>query len=112
MRFTGRDQITIQKDSSADGTLTADYSTTLVENLPCHIEYVKGQESYRGRQLEALVDYVIETRHRSDVTTLMRVSVTAGMYRDQTFNIAAAKPVPFANGRPPMLWLLCKEVPS
>jgi len=112
MSFTGRDQVTIQKDSSLDGTLTADYSTSLVERLPCHVEYVKGQETFRGRQLEAIVDYVIETRYRDDVTTRMRVSVTSGMYRGQTLNIAAAKPVQFARGRPPMMWLLCKEVPA
>jgi len=112
VRFTGRDTITIQKDSSADGTLTPDYSSSLVTGVPCAVTHVKGQETYRGRQLEALVDYVVETRYRSDITTLMRVSVTGGLYSGQTMNIVAVQPMQFSKGRPPMLMLLCRQVPA
>lgn len=113
MTFTGRDTVTIQQDSSAAGDPVPNYSgTALATGIPCMITNVRGQETYRGRQLEALVDFVVEMRHRSDITHTMRLSVTGGLWNGSTLNVEAVQPVQLTRGRPPMLLLMCTHIPS
>lgn len=105
-----RDRADIQPDTSAAGADAPEYTTSFVEDWPCEIEHVSGNESLRGRQLEANVRYSAKGHWITGVKETMRLSVTAGIYAGRYLNIEAVEPV-VQNGRPVFLRLLCSETP-
>ena len=56
-----RHRVTIKSDSSTDSELDPTY-TTFMAGIPCDIVPTTGGEKYRGKQLQAETQYVIETR--------------------------------------------------
>ena len=63
-----RHRVKFVADSSPDGVVDPDYTgTALLSGVPWLIVPARGMEKYRGRQLEATTDYVIETRHYPNV---------------------------------------------
>ena len=63
-----RHRVKFVADSSADGVVDPDYTgTAFLSNVPCLIVPVRGLEKYRGRQIEATIDVVIETRFYSGI---------------------------------------------
>ena len=106
---TLRDRCHIQQDSSTDDTPTVNFTgTPFIANWPCEIMPIGGDESYRGRQLESKVDYVVTGRFKDGVTTDMRVYVTAGRHKDKTLNIDHAHEK-WDKQNAPILELYCTE---
>lgn len=67
-----RDRIHIYRETSAVGADDPAFASTLWRDLPCSITAVSGGETYRGRQLEAVVTHVIEMRYYDGILPNMR----------------------------------------
>ena len=60
------DTVKFVADSSADSVVDPDYTgTAYLDNVPCKIIPRNGLEKYRGIQLEATTNHMIETRFYS-----------------------------------------------
>ena len=106
---TLRDRANIQQDSSNDDTPTATWTgTPLVANWPCQIIPTGGDESYRGRQLESTVDYVVTGRAVDSVYEDNRLYITAGLHKGKTLNIDAVH-YKWDKQNTPILELYCTE---
>ena len=106
---TLRDRANIQQDSSNADTPTQDYTgSPLVANWPCQIIPTGGDESYRGRQLESTVDYVVTGRAVDDVLADNRLYITAGMHKGKTLNIDVVH-YKLDKQNTPILELYCTE---
>lgn len=83
-----KDAVTIQTDTSNAGDEDPSY-TAQKTAIPCRITSITGQETWRGRQLEATVDYVVEFGTlRTDVDAQARLVVTGGVHNGVTMNVA------------------------
>ena len=106
-----RNRISILQDSSEEGDEAPLFTgTALATDLPCDIDSVSGQESYRGRQLEAGVNYVIRLRYKSGITPKMRVTVTAGIFDGLAMDIRYVQHSSYERGKLPETWLMCGDV--
>lgn len=106
---TLKDRCDIQQDSSTDDNPAQVWTgTPLVRNWPCAIQAVGGDESYRGRQLEAKVDYMVECRMVDSITSRMRLSVTGGVHKGKTLNIDHIREFNDRKGR--RLEMYCTEL--
>ena len=76
-------------------------------NVPCDIVSVKGDETYRGRQVEKYTDYVVETPFDNGIEPDMRVVVSTGIHKGEVLKIQHVKQIPYRNGMPPETWLYC-----
>lgn len=103
-RFRG----TLQTDTSTDDNPAESFTTT-VADMPLNVVPIGGQETYRGRQLEANVDYVIETPYRSGVDPKQRIKMTSGIYNGQLLNIERVHRL-HQDGSRPTLELYCTEL--
>lgn len=89
-----RDTVTIQQDSSAAGSPVPDYSgAALMSAVPCKIQEIGGDSTYRGRMLEASVSHVVELQWMSGVTPTMRLYVTGGVHAGAYLNITSVRVV-------------------
>lgn len=105
---TFRDMGDIHPDTRDDNDPQPVYTTTLYSDVPCEITAVGGGETYRGRQLEANVDYVIRCHTLENVAPDMQFEVTGGPYRGKTLGISRVLPGVF-RGRAMMMDLYCSE---
>lgn len=106
-----RDMVDIEKDVSADGTPIPDYSgADLWKSVPCDIVPTGGDETYKGRQLEARTAYVVTLQYIDGVLPNMRLRVTGGLYAGRLLNIANVRPIDVARGQTRKLELYCDEV--
>ena len=102
-----RDTVTIQQNSAADGAATPDYTgAAFMSAVPCQITSRGGNESYRGRVLEAHLTHIVESQWIDGVLPSMRLYVTGGIHTGRYLNIAYAQPVE-GNGRARKLELQC-----
>jgi len=102
-------KITITPDSSAAGDNDPNYrGAAAVKNKTAWITAISGDETYRGRQLMANVDYVVETFKSIAVGPSDRVTVTAGLFSGRTLNIKQVRPRQ-EPGQPAMYELYCTE---
>ena len=109
-RKVHRDRITIQQDSSFAGDQDPDYSgAEFAVLVPCTVKSVKGQESYRGQQLAASVDYVIELWRYPGITPDMRVVISGNVGDGKTANIEYVKEIA-EPGVPMETWIFCREL--
>jgi len=108
----GRSQVTIQSDASADGDDAPSYTSDLVTGLWAEIESVSGSETWRGRQLEAGINYVVRLRYYSGILPTMRVSVTTGVFTGLVLDIKYVQHLPYKRGKTPETWLYCGDVPA
>ena len=107
-----RDQVDIQQDSSAAGAPVPVYTGgAKYAKVPCDIVTVSGDETFRGKQLEAHLSHVVEMQYMPDVDATMRLSVTGGTLTGRTLEIVQVRPLDF-NGRMRKLQLYCLETPS
>lgn len=60
-----RHRITMKQDTSTDDQIDPTY-TNFRTGIPCNIVPVTGGERYRGKQLQAETDHLIETRWVSE----------------------------------------------
>lgn len=67
-----RHYVNIKQDTSDDGDQTPVYSE-FMSSLPANVVEVRGMEKFRGRQIEANVTHLIETRWYAGITPAMRV---------------------------------------
>ncbi len=87
-----RDRVTIQRDSSNPDSPEPDYTgAPLVTDWPCEIAAVKGYERWRGRQIEAHIDYVVTGRKLPGVKSSMRGTVTYGDFTGRILNIESER---------------------
>ena len=106
---TYRDLADIKTDASSEGASEAVYSGTLMANVPCKIEATSGNETYRGRQLEAHVDYVVEMHNIPGLKPDMRLNIVGGQYAGSVLNVTHVLPSVF-RGRALTLDVYCKEL--
>ena len=107
-----RDRITISSDARAAGSEVPAFTTTLATAVPCGITETKGEETYRGRSLEAGVDFVVEMGYSDDLATISatdQLAVTGGIYNGKTLNVIWPRIHRMKQGKPPMIELFCKE---
>jgi SPP1 family predicted phage head-tail adaptor len=104
-----RDRVTIQTNAAADDNPDESFTTTHKTRWPCKIVPISGQESYRGKQIEAGIDYVVEGRYLAGVTPLMRVYVTGGFYKAKYFNIVRVHQIQYQRGSVAETTLFCSE---
>lgn len=106
-----RERILLRGDSSAAGAAEPDYSgVATASKVPARIVSVRGDETFRGRQLEAGIEYVVELRPISSIDVRHRVEVESGAFAGRVLGIQYVNIVPAAAGRPARLELYCKEV--
>jgi len=106
-----RERITIQQDGSNAGDPDPDYTgTAFAAAVPARVISTDGEETFRGRQLDPSVRYVVQMHYRDGVTPDMRVKVTSGVYKGNILNIGWVKRVPYTDGKPPQTWLYCTEL--
>lgn len=103
------DKADIQLDSSADGNPKEDFTGAPFKRaIPGRLISTSGDETYRGRQLEAHISYVYECRYVAGVLPNMRLKMVGGIFADLLLNIAYVKVVR-EQGKIPRLWLYCRE---
>ena len=106
-----RERITIQQDNSNAGDPDPDYTgAAFAKSVPARVISTHGEETFRGRQLDPSVKYVVEMHHKSGVTASMRLQIDTGVYSGNLLNIGWVKTVPYSRGRPPQTWLYCTEL--
>jgi len=98
---------TLQTDTSTDDNPAESFVAT-VAGMPIKVTAISGDETWRGRQLESHIDYVVETPWRTGVTSKQRLAMSGGIYDGRTLNIEYAKPLQLP-GHPPKLELYCTE---
>lgn len=104
-----RDTVTIERDSSPGGTEVPDYSgNPLIAGMPCRIQTISGDSTYRGRMLEAHTSHVVEMQWLDDVTPTCRLSVTGGIHAGALLNIVSTRPLE-GGGRARKLEIYCTE---
>lgn len=99
---------TLRTDTSTDDNPAESFEDTTT-GVPVKITPTSGQETYRGRQLEAKVDYVVETPYRSGVEPKQRLAMTGGIYDGRLLNISQVHPIHIP-GQSPKLELYCTEL--
>lgn len=104
------DRVNIQTDTSVPSSQTESFATS-TPGIPCNVVTVSGDETYRGRQLEAHLTHVVEMRFRSGITPMMRLVVAGGIYNGAVLNIQSVRPVR-KPGKMPLLELYCRELES
>lgn len=107
-----RDFVEIQRDVALDGEQQPKY-VTLIDIWPCHIQYVGGSETFRGRQLEGHITAVITgtwDHHEFGMwRPNMRARVIEGMMPDQILNIEYVNPWRFLH-RSYAIDLMCRTL--
>lgn len=106
-----RDLVDVQRNVAPVGTPTPDYSESVYSKVPCEIESIGGNESYRGRQLEAHVDYVVKMHNLDGIQPDMRLKVTGGTFKGSELNIGNVRPANY-RGKSLELELFCRNVPA
>ena len=105
-----RDVVNLRGDSSTKDKANPGYGgEPFAIGISADIEAVGGGEVIRGRQIEANIKYIVQLRHRTDVTHKTRVEVTGGQYAGSILNVARITPRR-ERGRPPLIELDCTEL--
>lgn len=102
------DRADIQQDSSADGEDEDFSGEPFKKNVPGKLIDTAGDETFRGRQIEAHITSVYECRYFPGVVPTMRLKMTAGIFKGRIVNIQYVKVIR-EPGKLPKQWLYCKE---
>lgn len=97
-----RHRITIKSDATTDDTVDPSY-TVFLSGIPCNIIPKSGSETYRGKQLEADTNYVIEMRW---ITGIHEQMVAVNELDSTTYYFVAVKDV---DGRQREMWIQATE---
>jgi head-tail adaptor len=101
------------RSASTDDTVDPDFTgIPYADNIPADIVSVRGDETYRGHQVEKYIDFVIEVPYDHDITPDMRLRVATGVHAGETLKIRQARHMPYRNGCPPETWLFCRRSTS
>ena len=84
----------LQDSSNADEDTPSILAGTYLASWRCMIRAVGGDETYRGRQFEEHVDYVLEGPFTSGITAEMQIYVTSGrgIFDGRYINITNVRP--------------------
>lgn len=104
-----RELVDIERDTSPDGATGPDYASTRYRNVPCSIAIVSGDESFRGRQLEAHLSHVVELHWMPDIQADDRVKVKGGIFDGRKLNVVHVHDLS-GDGVPHRLQLYCREL--
>jgi len=108
-----KDRITWERDASADGTQVPDYSDTVASRVPCAIKQITGDETFRGTQLEAHIDYVVEMLYSASVGGALKPTdrgvVKSGAHNGKTLNVVWVKYHGTRDGMLPISEVYCRE---
>ena len=102
-----RDLCTIERDDSSDGETTPEW-VTVYRSVPCEVQPISGDETFRGRQLEAHMSHVVEMRRMPGILPTMRLSVSGGIHADKILNVVHVREL--QQPIPGMLQLYCREL--
>lgn len=102
-----RDLATIEMDASNDAEQDPQYRQAFLKNVPCSIAVVSGDESFRGRQLEAHLSHVVELHRIEGVKADMRLKVIGGPHKGSYLNIVYVRDMT-AEGVPQRMQLYCR----
>lgn len=103
-----REVATIERDEADDGDQQPDYQTWK-QGVPCSIATVSGDETYRGRQLEAHLTHVVELHRIPGLEANMRLRVTGGHFAGRYLNIAYVRDL-IEDATPVRTQLYCREL--
>lgn len=106
-----RELVDIELDASNDAEQDPKYRKTFMRDVPCSIATVGGDETFRGRQIEAGLSHIVELQRVPGVKPDMRLKVTGGSYEGQYLNVVYVKDMT-AEGTPQRLQLYCQSVPT
>ena len=105
-----KDLVTIKPNSATANDPDPDYTgSATVEELLAEVSPVHGQEKFRGKQIQADIEWIVEVRYREDLNATDRVDVVGGPYNGRILNIESLVPVR-REAEPMMLELHCKEL--
>lgn len=104
-----RDMVSIELDTSAAGDAQPLYETTLYAKVPCNIATISGDETWRGRQLEAHVSHVVTMHDFPGITPKCRLNVIGGYTAGQRLNVMYVRPKNF-DGRIQYQEVYCREL--
>lgn len=104
-----RDRVTVHTDAAAEGATNPSYSEELCRAVPAEVRQVSGGEVIRGKQVEAITQFVVSFRNIPTVafSAKDRVTVLSGPFKNQYLFVHR---VHFENmhGRPVRVQLHCK----
>lgn len=103
------ERVTIYQDAATDDSADPSY-TSYSADVPCDITSVSGEETFRGRQLQPGVSYVVEIDLDTSTKPDMKVVPSTGVYNGVVLYVNYVKHVPYRAGQPPLTWLYCREV--
>jgi len=109
-RFLHR--VTLQTEQGPAGDDEPTYGDS-VTWIPCKIVATSGQETYRGRQLETTVNFVVEMRTRV-VAPTDRLTIDCGPaeWVGISMNVEWVRHLPYDDGRPAITEVYCTELAS
>lgn len=104
------DRVDVYNDISAAGSSVPDYSgMPTYRDVPCTIRTVAGDETYRGRQLEAHLSHVVELWHLPSITSTTRLVCKSRMI-GRALNVRQAREIDQTRGIRQRLELYCEEL--
>lgn len=103
-----RERANIERDVGDDGDQQPTYETWF-RDVPCSIATVSGDETYRGRQLEANLTHVVELQRLPGIAATMRLNVTGGTFEGRKLNIVYVRDMT-GEGTPMRMQLYCREL--
>lgn len=108
-----RDTVTIQNMTAAGGDAVPEYDSNLMAGVPCKIFTRGGDETYKGRILEAHLTHVVEMQWIDGIKPGQRLYVTGGIHVGRYLNVQYVRPLE-GNGRARKAELQCQstEVPA
>jgi hypothetical protein len=108
MRF--RDSVDIYEDKSLAGSPVPDYSgDPIYRAVPCSIMTTAGDESFRGRQLEAHLTHVVEMHNYPNITATCRL-VDRGRLSGRALNVRQVRHLDVdTKGRRQIVQIYCEE---
>lgn len=102
------DRADVEQVTSPVGNPELTYET-FKTNIPGRLISIGGDETFRGKQLEAKISHVYECRYVPGVVATMRLRMTAGIFKGRVLNIDFANIVR-KPGTVPMYELRCVEL--
>lgn len=105
-----RDRVSIYVDDAEDGSSQPDYSLLICKDVPAEILQVSGNEFVRGKQVEAIVSFVVSVRDNPLIRLNARCKlvILSGVYKDQEIFLHRIH-YETEHGRPVQLQLHCKN---
>jgi hypothetical protein len=106
-----RDTVTIKRDNSPAGAEEPDYQTVQVDQ-PCQIVNTRGQQVWRGRQLEETADFVVVAWDSPAIKAVGandQIDPTGGRFTGVLLNVTGVQVNQELHGRSAIVDIFCEE---